>query len=63
MGIERNIARSYSLPIREVREAICTYLKAKDLPVPMYVGDTPDCKWSATPDGGVKVEWTEKDEL
>lgn len=63
MSIERSVVRSYSLPIREVREAVIAYLKAKDMPTPKYVGDTPDCKWTNTLDGGVAVEWTEKDEM
>ena len=63
MGIERSIIRTYSLPIREVHEAVIVYLKAKDMPAPSYVADTPDTKWSATPDGGVKVEWTETNEI
>lgn len=63
MSIERNVVRTYALPIREVREAIIAYLKAKNMPTPSYVGDTSDTKWSATQDGGIRVEWTEKDEM
>lgn len=63
MSIERNVVRTYSIPIREVREAVIQYLKAKNMPTPIYVGDTPDTKWSSTLDGGLQVQWTEKDEM
>jgi len=60
--MERCIVRSYSIPTREIREAIVAYLKAKNMPAPAYVADTPNCKWTDLP-AGVKVEWTEQDEM
>jgi hypothetical protein len=55
----RKIERTYSLSDREVNEAILAWLKAKDMPVPGYVGDTPTCKWIKEP-SGIRIEWTDE---
>jgi hypothetical protein len=47
---------------REIREAILAWLKARDMPSPGYVGDTDTVRWTDEP-AGVRVEWTEQDEI
>ena len=58
----RKIERSYAFSDREIREALLGWLRAKNIPSPTYVGDTPDCKWIKE-EGGLRVEWTEEDEI
>lgn len=60
--MKRKIERSYSLDQREIREAILAWIKAKDLPSPSYVGNTPTCTWYDE-DGGVRIEWMEEGEV
>ncbi len=60
--MERRIVRSYSFTDRDVREALIAWLKAKDMPAPIYVGDADTTKWKTEP-AGISVEWTEQDEI
>ncbi len=60
--MQKKVTRSYELHDRDIREAIIAWLRAKDLPAPIYVGDTPDCKWIKRVEG-IGVEWTEEAEI
>lgn len=61
--MNRCIKRDYSFSQREVREILLWWMKQKDLQRPQYVGDTDCTCWSATDDGGTRVEWTDDDQI
>jgi hypothetical protein len=61
--MKRSITRSYIFSEGDVREALLAWLRAKDLPTPKYIGNTPDTDWAVYDDGGIRVEWTEEDEV
>ncbi len=59
--MKRTIQRSYEIAQHDINEAILIWLKSKDMPVPMYVGNAGGVKWTPQPNG-MKIEWTEEDE-
>lgn len=61
--MNRKLVRSYSFDEREVHEALIGALRAKDIPAPQYVADTPTTKWSRQSDGRILVEWTDDDDV
>ncbi len=58
----REIVRTYTFTARDVREALCEWVRAKSLPVPQYVGNAGTTRWRED-NGNVIVEWSEKDEV
>lgn len=58
--MKRTVTRVYLLDERDVCEAIVAWMKAKDLPAPMYVATTPAAgvTWTHQP-LDVKIEWHE----
>lgn len=60
--MDRRIERRYFFSEREIREILVAHLKAKDVPAPDYVGDTPTCKWENDP-LGVYVTWTDESQI
>lgn len=61
--MNRSIKRDYSFTQREVREILLWWMQSKDLQRPKYIGDTDTTCWSMTDDGGVRVEWTDDDQV
>lgn len=59
--MKRTIQRSYEIAQHDINEAIIQWLRMKDMPVPMYVGNAGNTKWTPQPNG-MKIEWTEEDE-
>lgn len=62
MGMNRQTIRTYQFSKNEVHEALLQWMRERDLPVPMYVGNAGTTKWTHD-DGGVRVEWTEDDKV
>lgn len=60
--MNRKLDRSYYFNAREVAEIVIAHLRAKDIPAPGYVGDTPTCKW-VIDDQGIRVTWTDEDQV
>lgn len=60
--MNRKIVRTYFFTNNEVHEAIVAMLKAKDMPIPQYVGNAGTTKWTDEPKG-VRVEWIDEDDV
>lgn len=60
--MNRRIVRTYSFTAAEVGEAMILWMKSKDLPTPMYVGNAGTTTW-ALASSGVRVEWTDEDQV
>lgn len=58
--MHRRLLRRYEIDGQDVREAILMWLRSKDMPVPQYIGTTPNCKYVHGEDGCVSIEWTEE---
>lgn len=58
----RTIQRTYTFSQDDVRNALCEFLRKRDIQSPQYVGNTPCTKWTRGLDGSVTVEWTVDDE-
>lgn len=61
--MNRSIRRNYSFDRNEVREILLWWMKQKDLPRPIYIDDTDTTSWSASKDGGIKVDWVDDDQV
>lgn len=61
--MKRSIVRTYVFSEREVHEALIAMLKAKDVPAPGYVADTPNCKWTWRRNSIIECVWTDSDEV
>ncbi len=59
----RTITRSYTFTERDVREALCAWLRSKDVPSSKYLATADTTQWTPTTDGVQHVEWVETDEI
>lgn len=58
----RTLDRTYRFSEDDVRNALCEWLRKRDIPQPKYIGDTPCTKWTRGLDGSQTVQWSEEDE-
>jgi hypothetical protein len=58
----RTIQRTYKFSQEDVRNALCEFLRKRDIQSPQYIGNTPCTKWSINSDGSQTVEWTVEDD-
>lgn len=58
----RTIKRTYKFSQDDVRNALCEFLRKRDIQSPQYIGDTPCTKWTTDDDGSQTVTWTVEDE-
>jgi hypothetical protein len=60
--MNRRVVRTYSFSANEVAEALIAWMKSKDMPTPMYVGNAGTTTWDLGK-AGVRVEWTDEDAI
>lgn len=54
------ITRTYTFSRDDIRNALCEWLRKRDIPAPKYVSDTDCTTWETFGDGSQKVEWHEE---
>ena len=58
----RTIVRTYVFSQDDIRNALCEWLRKRDVGAPKYIGDTPCTTWVRNEDGSQTVVWTVEDE-